>query len=313
MTKTMKMTHYAMIWMLAPALLMADVMIDKPEPTRAQPVVNSGPTMELIPVEMDGQMDRQITKRSYKNETPQTLRSEKTPITTPIDSSAGYAPVGNTQLVQLRLSPSTNSPIIMTVPQASLTGTQTGIAQNGVQWMSVEQNVTLTGWVDKKAINKNLEVKRGTVVWSDENKTEELTTVDDPSAVRVRSVERMGQVQVKESRVLYYSTTQKAQGEWSTNQARRGTTVKSPQERNVNAQKENVRVIEGTLRQSKGLGGRKMTLVDAQGNFICRIDPNSSVDRSALEQYINRTAAFVGVLTETRTGLVLTVRSVRLR
>lgn len=220
------------------------------------------------------------------------------------------APVAQ-KSVDLRLKPSTASQVVATAAQSELTAAQdTGIVADGMKWMSVERPVTLTGFVDKSAIDKNLDIAAGTLVWANEDKTVQLTTIDNPSAARLLEADRMGKVEVKEPRVLYYgvpATTEAAPMPALTD-------VPAPAaERSTKASAShgNLRTIEGTLKKSTF--GKRFWLVDSQGQHICRIDNRSPIDPLTLERYVDRTAAFVGVLHDNNGVLVLTVRSIRIR
>ena len=222
--------------------------------------------------------------------------------------------------VALHLKPSEQSPVVMSLPLSELVSSSqdTGIVEGGKRWMSIEKPVTLTGFVERNAIDKNLDVAAGTVVWSSAEKTGELTVVDNPASVRLLEVEKMGKVEVKEPRVLYYTVpgqgnvnaapkTDKNDERWQAqNDKRKGEAVSS-------TKAESERAIEGVMRRGGSLLGRSFYLEDSQGKRICKISKNSPISPLVLDQYIGRSAVFVGTLNENTGELVFTVNAIRLR
>lgn len=213
--------------------------------------------------------------------------------------------------VELRLKPSLTAPVTYKASVNDFADAQdTGIVADGMKWMSVERPVTLTGFVDKSAIDKNLDIAAGTLVWANEDKTVQLTTIDNPSAARLLEADRMGKVEVKEPRVLYYGVP--ATTEAAPMPALSDTPAPATErQQNMAPSHGNLRTIEGTLKKSTF--GNRFSLIDSQGQHICRIDPKSPIDPLTLERYEGRTAGFVGVLHDNNGVLVLTVRSIRMR
>ncbi len=247
--------------------------------------------------------------------TPLTDESSVTVYEAPKSETAPVIQSARSRSFDLHLKPSLTSPVAMSASENDLVADaqDTGIVEGGLKWMSVERPVTLTGFVDKSAVDKNLDVARGATVWSNEQKSAQLTIVNNPSDVRLLEVDRMGRVEVKEPRVLYYGipmaavTTdpQATSPDWQSQANRR-------RGEGVETSTAGRRMIEGTLRKGK-LFGTKYYLEDGQGQRICRIDPKSPIGMMTFEQYIDRRAVFVGELTESNSELTLSVRSIRMR
>lgn len=240
------------------------------------------------------------------------------PVVTPAESASVtvyQAPAAKT--FDLHLKPSVSSAVVAKAPESELASSaqDTGLVTDNMRWMSVERPVKLTGFVDKSAINKNLDIAPGTLVWQNEEKTVQLTAVDNPSSARLLEVDRMGKIEVTEPRVLYYGVPMAVTApapvaddtaRWQANtSARRGEATSSADSAH--------RMIEGTLRKGSVVFGSKLYLVDARGQHICKIDPRSPIATRTLQQYIDRTAVFVGELHEANGTLILSVRSVRMR
>lgn len=279
---------------------------------------------------------------------------EEAPVDVPAVAPAVEAPKTETdasvpaeKLIELHLKPAAGSPVVLSLPESEIKkNTQdAGTFADGKKWFSVEREVTLVGYVDKKAIDKNLDIEKGTIVWTSTDKAEQLTVIDKPSDARLLDVDSMGRVEVKEPRVLYFSEAVTSAVVASAPVAETkpivikeapvapvATTVTIPaspvpapepvvdentlKRRGVavdTAPKGNLRSIEGELKKGHSLFGRKLYLVDEYGNFIAKIDKNSPIDWLTFQQYVGQTAVFVGELKETNSGLVLTVRSIRMR
>lgn len=248
---------------------------------------------------------------------PATPLTDETPVTVyeapqmqPTVTAVQIAPAKS---FDLHLKPSLSSPTVMKAAENELIADaqETGIVADGLKWMSVERPVKLTGFVDKKAVDKNLDVAPGTIIWTTEAKTAQLSTVDNPADVRLLDVDRMGRVEVKEPRVLYYGLPM------APSPAAAPTVSDAPASSRRGSATETTnpsyRMLEGTLRKSNPLFGRKYFLEDGQGQRICRIDPNSPIGALTFEQYVDRRAVFVGELHDYNGTLVLTVRSIRMR
>jgi hypothetical protein len=240
--------------------------------------------------------------------------------------------------VELRLKPASSSPVVLTLPEADLAASsQDAGYSDGRRWQSVERPVTLTGYVDKAAIDKDLEIAKGAVVWVTPDKTESLTTVDNPEDARLLEVDHMGKVEVKEPRVLYY-TTDKAPAVTLPVPLNTKTSAPSaadtlapspvaPAAPLVNpdnivqlhspamandAPHRSFRTIEGVLKKGNPLLGGKLYLVDAHGVYIAKIDRMSPIAKMTIEEYLGETAVYTGELREVNGELVLTVRSIRM-
>lgn len=279
-------------------------------------------------------------------------------------------------LVALHLKPSLSSPVVLSLPADEIRNAvqEAGTFADGKKWSSIEREVTLTGYVDKAAIEKDLDIRRGSIVWTTPDKTSQLTIVENPAFVRLREMEgTMGKIEAKEPRVLYFTNEETSAPSSTSNAAapkdsanptaakdasasdktddalktealnpskevpfaptaasasapEKPLPLPAPAEPVVDdntlrhrgmavstAPQGNFRAIEGTLKKGNPLFGRKLYLVDEAGNHIAKIDKNSPIDWLTFQPYIGQTAVFSGELHETDDGLVLTVRSIRLR
>jgi|GEM_PF-2348435 hypothetical protein len=238
----------------------------------------------------------------------------------PAPAAATPAPAPKADLptvatIELRLKPSLSAPVVLTLPQTDVSpSAQDAGSFEGKSWKSVEKPVTLTGYVEKSAVDKNLDVAKGATVWSDESKTSQLTVVDEPSAVKVLSVEKLGRVELTEPRVLYYPgadaplspVTPVAESTPAQSVPSRVSAVPTV------AGVDSMTSLEGVLKKGNPLLGARLYLVDVHGNFVANIDPKSPVDRMSMEGYLDKTAAYTGVLKERGGELTLTVRMIRL-
>jgi hypothetical protein len=256
-----------------------------------------------------------------------------------VPTSASYSEEASTSSAkdvsyQLRLKPSISAPVILTLSESELKSSaqDTGIVEGGLRWMSIERPVNLVGYVDKVSVDKDLTINSGAIVWATPEKKSQLTVIDNPAYAQLLEVDQMAKVQVKEPRVLYYglpisssaATRAQAYSNASSSSASSQSTNTSPADKNlenaakrrgsaVNIPQSNVRAIQATLRKGNPLLGGKLFLVDQNGHHICNIDPQSPIGAESFKGYIGRSAVFSGVLNETRSGLVLSVRSIRLR
>ncbi|NDC83980.1 hypothetical protein EB093_10055, partial [bacterium] len=205
--------------------------------------------------------------------------------------------------IGLRLKPSMSSPVVLALSkeEAQASSQDTGIVAEGQKWMSVEHAVTLTGFVEKTAIDKDLSIDRGTIVWSSPDKAEQLTVIDNPASVKLLEVDHMGKVEVIEPRVLYYGLpTQpvvETTGAGPTGATAEQKSMDATAKRRGSASDltdSHLRSIEGVLRKGNPLLGRKLFINDAHGQRICKIDPNSPIDWLTFNQYVGHVAVFVG-------------------
>ena len=298
--------------LILPTLLFADVdPADVPAPATEVKMATTLSDAPQAPSAKQAPANNDVAKTVLPN--------VSTPISEPVGTAANKTAEPTANTVALRLKPSASAPVVLTLPADEVkAGAQdAGIVADGQKWMSVEHAVTLVGYVDKAAIDKDLTVSKGTVVWTATDKAEQLTVVDEPTAAKLLEVDHMGKVEVKEPRVLYYAAPMQVMdvSAPTVSPAEQKSLDDAAKRRGSSSTMVDARLrgIEGVLRKGNPLFGRKLYLYDAQGQQICRIDQNSPIGWLTFSEYVGHTAVFVGELHDNGGDLVLTVHSIRMR